>query len=76
VTCGFCDHTAGAARDIVRHIWSHHPDVASQSGIKSDKGDCPFPECGYRARKDNVIRHYKAKHRGIIKWHGDEVIVE
>src|SRR5204863_1774836 len=72
--CPLCPKTTGTIRDISRHLWGHHPQFAVRFGVKSETRDCPFRGCGYRGRRDNVNRHYKAKHGGRIKWNRGEVL--
>lgn len=67
-TCPVCEKKTPTKRDIIRHILGQHQDFAKAHNIKSDKTQCPFPNCNHWARIDNVKRHYKSRHRGIISW--------
>ena len=66
--CPICGKKAPTKRDILRHILGQHQDFAEAHKIKSDKTQCPFPKCDHWARIDNVRRHYKSRHKGVISW--------
>ncbi|KAH8880234.1 hypothetical protein GQ53DRAFT_755219 [Thozetella sp. PMI_491] len=62
-TCPVCSDTKGSARDLDRHLWTHHRDYAVENQIPSEERPCPYPHCPYVGRKDNLSRHIKTRHR-------------
>ncbi|KAK4186263.1 hypothetical protein QBC35DRAFT_387655, partial [Podospora australis] len=60
--CSECGRLNSGTRALNRHLWAIHPEYAQQAGIPSTVEVCPVPSCGYRGRKDNVVRHQRLKH--------------
>lgn len=61
-SCDVCGKRFGSTRDLTRHIETHHLDVSASLPAESQRSRCPEPGCGYKGRKDNVIRHCRMKH--------------
>jgi hypothetical protein len=57
--CHYCDAGGAETKDLNRHMWSRHPDLARQLGVPREWDQCS--KCGYAARKDNVKRHKDKK---------------
>ncbi|KAK4232933.1 hypothetical protein C8A03DRAFT_19887 [Achaetomium macrosporum] len=57
--CEYCDAGGAETKDLNRHMWTHHPDLARQLGVPREWDRCS--KCGYAARKDNVKRHKDRK---------------
>ncbi|KAL2132275.1 hypothetical protein VTI74DRAFT_3989 [Chaetomium olivicolor] len=57
--CKLCPFRGAENKDLNRHMWSNHPDVARKWGVPREEEQCPV--CGHRARKDNMKRHRKMK---------------
>ncbi|KAK0737317.1 hypothetical protein B0T21DRAFT_162128 [Apiosordaria backusii] len=61
-----CNLNLGEARALNRHIWAAHREWAQENRVvRSEEMACPFPGCKHRGRKDNVLRHFKTKHKSI-----------
>ncbi|KAK4182136.1 hypothetical protein QBC35DRAFT_396572, partial [Podospora australis] len=63
--CQICSGMYPEARALRRHMCSEHPSEAQQLDISNEHAICGI--CGYVGRKDNVLRHTKAKHAGSPK---------
>ncbi|KAK3306183.1 uncharacterized protein B0T15DRAFT_220830 [Chaetomium strumarium] len=57
--CKYCDAGGAETKDLNRHMWTHHPDLARELGVPRELDRCS--KCGYAARKDNVKRHKDKK---------------
>lgn len=62
------EHKFAQVRDLERHLQARHRDVAERFNVRTETRECPHPGCEHRGRRDNVSRHYEAKHGGKLKW--------
>ncbi|CAK7220146.1 hypothetical protein SBRCBS47491_004090 [Sporothrix bragantina] len=60
--CSVCHKGHAAKKDLHRHLWTTHPEVAEQEGIPCPMRVCP--KCGFECRQDNLTRHMRKKHDG------------
>ncbi|KAK4197101.1 hypothetical protein QBC40DRAFT_108385 [Triangularia verruculosa] len=59
-----CSENPGEARALNRHIWSAHREWAQENKVfRCEEMACPFPGCPRRGRKDNIMRHFRTKHK-------------
>jgi hypothetical protein len=60
--CQICKVGVGAeTKDLNRHMWTHHPNEASENDLPRQDERCE--ECDYKGRKDNLKRHKDKKHK-------------
>ncbi|KAK4150507.1 hypothetical protein C8A00DRAFT_17987 [Chaetomidium leptoderma] len=53
--CEICGAGVAEAKDLHRHMWTHHADEARRRGLPREHDECQT--CGYSGRTDNVKRH-------------------
>jgi len=53
--CDICGAGGAETKDLNRHMWAHHTEVARERGLLKEEDRCGM--CGYWARKDNLKRH-------------------
>ncbi|KAK4120548.1 hypothetical protein N657DRAFT_649046 [Parathielavia appendiculata] len=61
--CDICGAGGAVAKDLNRHMWTHHPDEARRRGVPKEEDRCLV--CGYTGRKDNVKRHRDTKNHWV-----------
>jgi len=61
--CSECHKGHAAKKDLHRHLWVRHPEVAERSGIPCEVRRCHVRGCDFEGRQDNLKRHMRTKHR-------------
>ncbi|KAK4667556.1 hypothetical protein QC763_310330 [Podospora pseudopauciseta] len=59
-----CNLNLRESRALNRHIWSEHREWAQANNVeRREEIKCPHPGCPRRGRKDNIMRHFRTKHK-------------
>ncbi|KAK5662676.1 hypothetical protein OQA88_8592 [Cercophora sp. LCS_1] len=62
--CPLCNKGHLDKRALDRHLWTRHEEYAIRTGAKSEKTKCRV--CDYSSRADNVRRHERSQHPGLV----------